>query len=253
MLCPPNVYPCANTRVMPNGATVVCKACKRRSDNADRKRRLVYETNASETVYFITLTYRRKRITYRDVQLYLKRCRKKIGKRYKFKFAAVEEYGEKNNRQHYHLLICAPKEARTRDFRKWRKGITHIATVKRKDKSKLTTYLLKMTNYIQKSPSTPKMSQRMGEGLLQFRSVAEILQAFPKARITKFRPPGMPRRGKDKKEMGYVLPRALRTSPQQEPSYALGIAREYAGDPEILALLPKKVVRKAALSTTGQQ
>lgn len=41
----------------------------------------------------------------KDIQLYLKRLRKRIGKQSKIKYYAVGEYGTKSERPHYHMII----------------------------------------------------------------------------------------------------------------------------------------------------
>lgn len=59
----------------------------------------------------LTLTYDNEHlpedglINYRDVQLFLKRLRKKLGKDHKIKFACCSEYGSLKLRPHYHIII----------------------------------------------------------------------------------------------------------------------------------------------------
>lgn len=59
----------------------------------------------------LTLTYNNDNlpadslINYRDVQLFLKRLRKKLGKEHKIKFACCSEYGSLRLRPHYHVII----------------------------------------------------------------------------------------------------------------------------------------------------
>lgn len=57
------------------------------------------------TPVFVTFTYsdrRRDCVTYRDVQLFMKRLRAKHGR---LRFACVREFGSKKGRKHYHAII----------------------------------------------------------------------------------------------------------------------------------------------------
>jgi hypothetical protein len=72
----------------------------------------MHENQMHEESCFITLTYNEEHITHggkgytlypRDLQLFLKRLRKKYGE--KIKFFACGEYGEKKGRPHYHAVL----------------------------------------------------------------------------------------------------------------------------------------------------
>lgn len=75
--------------------------------------RCMHENQMHEESCFITLTYNDAHMTYggnttgtlypKDLQLFLKRLRKKYGS--KIKFFACGEYGEKKGRPHYHACI----------------------------------------------------------------------------------------------------------------------------------------------------
>jgi hypothetical protein len=71
--------------------------------------RCLHEANLHKENSFITLTYDDKNlpkdrsINKREVQLFIKRLRKVIGK--KIRYFACGEYGEKNGRPHYHAII----------------------------------------------------------------------------------------------------------------------------------------------------
>lgn len=74
--------------------------------------RCMHEKQMHDESCFITLTYNDEHVTHggqsltlypRDLQLFLKRLRKKYGQ--KIKFFACGEYGEKKGRPHYHALI----------------------------------------------------------------------------------------------------------------------------------------------------
>jgi len=68
---------------------------------------MVHESRLHEDNSFVTLTYDEEHykpsLDYRDVQLFLKRLRKKTGK--KIRFFCAGEYGETTWRAHWHLII----------------------------------------------------------------------------------------------------------------------------------------------------
>lgn len=78
---------------------------------------------------FITLTYRdnkggRQQVEKRELQLFIKRLRKKIAPT-RIKYFAAGEYGEKKGRAHYHIIIMGyqPKDIK-KMRRKSKKGFT---------------------------------------------------------------------------------------------------------------------------------
>lgn len=98
-VCPKNVpvqVPCGK-----------CLACLTNKRN-DWAFRLEQEYKASKGACFITLTYHPKfcpdyGVDKRHVQLYMKRLRKRFGK--KLRYFCVGEYGTKYERPHYHILL----------------------------------------------------------------------------------------------------------------------------------------------------
>jgi hypothetical protein len=70
--------------------------------------RCVHEAQMHQANAFLTLTYSPTHlpndlsIQKREVQLFIKRLRKKVGE---LRYFACGEYGEQNNRPHYHVLI----------------------------------------------------------------------------------------------------------------------------------------------------
>lgn len=70
--------------------------------------RIAMESSLYEKSCFVTLTYNDEhlpsdgKLNYRDVQLFLKRLRKKIGK---IRFFCCGEYGSQNGRPHYHIVL----------------------------------------------------------------------------------------------------------------------------------------------------
>lgn len=88
---------------LPCGGCIGC-----RMDRAKEwSTRLVHEAELHEQSSFLTLTFSDENVPplgslrKRDVQLFNKRLRKARGP---FRFYAVGEYGEENNRPHYHIL-----------------------------------------------------------------------------------------------------------------------------------------------------
>ena len=71
--------------------------------------RIVHESQMHEQSYFLTLTYNNEflpktgSLQKADVQLFMKRLRKKFGKGIRYYYCG--EYGEKFHRPHYHLII----------------------------------------------------------------------------------------------------------------------------------------------------
>lgn len=84
-----------------------CLACLTNKRN-DWAFRLEQEYKASAGACFITLTYHPKfcpdyGLDKRHVQLYMKRLRKRFGK--KLRYFCVGEYGTKHQRPHYHIIL----------------------------------------------------------------------------------------------------------------------------------------------------
>lgn len=68
--------------------------------------RLVHEKRMHQFSWFVTLTYNEDcvpdSLSVRELQLFMKRLRKKFGK---LRFFAAGEYGGESNRPHYHLIL----------------------------------------------------------------------------------------------------------------------------------------------------
>jgi len=97
-------------RAVPCGKCIGCLN-KRRNDWVFR---LQQENKDSTSSTFLTLTYNNKNLPInekgtpelkpKDLQTYFKRVRKKSGKK-KIKYYSVGEYGEENERPHYHAIV----------------------------------------------------------------------------------------------------------------------------------------------------
>lgn len=101
----------AKDGLMDRPVTVPCGRCKgcRLEYSRQWAVRCVHEAQLHENNSFITLTYSNENlpedmsIRKREVQTFIKRLRKKIG--IKIRYFACGEYGEMNNRPHYHAII----------------------------------------------------------------------------------------------------------------------------------------------------
>jgi hypothetical protein len=112
-----------------------CVECKKRKI-ASWIFRLLQEDKASKTSHFVTLTYDTDNVPLtnsglptldiRDVQLFMKRLRKR--QKPKIRYYCCGEYGDKNMRPHYHLIMFDVMDFE--DIHKsWDKGISHIGSV----------------------------------------------------------------------------------------------------------------------------
>lgn len=112
--------------------------------------RVSQEMKNYKSAYFVTLTYSDENLVYgwwmptlckRDIQLFIKKARKRQYKR-SFRYIAVGEYGPSTNRPHYHLIIFADeslKEMSKIIEHSWDKGFTKVA----KSNPKTINYVLK--------------------------------------------------------------------------------------------------------------
>lgn len=115
--------------------------------------RCMHEASLYDYNCFITLTYKedRKTLDYRDFQLFMKRLRKK----YKgVRFFMCGEYGEKNNRPHYHAILfnvdfldkvsCGKSIFRSDELESlWHHGFSCIGKVTFESAAYVSRYVLK--------------------------------------------------------------------------------------------------------------
>jgi len=120
--------------LVPCGKCVACLINKR----TDWSFRLEQEHKASKSAHFVTLTYDQKHLrtdeslNKRDLQLYLKRLRKRDESR-RIRYYAVGEYGTRSGRPHYHILLFNSCEEHIRaawiDSKNRPIGIVHVGKV----------------------------------------------------------------------------------------------------------------------------
>lgn len=110
---------CLAPNKLDDGKLVACRSCKlcRQNEIKDWAGRCIAESKTSRYTYYVTLTYGRDEygdsdhlnaavLTYSDVQKYLKRVRKTVGK---YKYFCAGEYGTDKGRAHWHLLLFTQK------------------------------------------------------------------------------------------------------------------------------------------------
>lgn len=99
--------------------------------------RIEEELKISKTAHFLTLTYENDKIPvtpfgeitldYRDIQLFIKKLRKRQPET-KIRYFCAGEYGEKTERPHYHIIIFNVLDVN--NFAAcWTNGFVHVGTV----------------------------------------------------------------------------------------------------------------------------
>lgn len=109
-----------------------CLICRIRIRN-EWTTRMIFESFVSGSSFFVTLTYSNDflpndgMLSKRDLQLFLKRLRKRVSP-VKIRYFACGEYGERFHRPHYHLIIWnLPKDtAKELISDSWNMGIVDV-------------------------------------------------------------------------------------------------------------------------------
>lgn len=155
---------------VPCGKCIPCLMNKR----SEWSFRLQQEHRVSSSAHFVTLTYDEKHmrtsrsLNKRDLQLYLKRLRKK-DEQSRIRYYAVGEYGSKFGRPHYHLLLFNSTEENIRGA--WTDsnfkpiGLVHTGKVTEASIAYVTKYCIQKGEYpdgVEKPFAT--MSRRYGIG-----------------------------------------------------------------------------------------
>lgn len=147
--------------------------------------RLEEEHRVSKSAYFVTLTYDRKHLRTdnslckRDLQLYLKRLRKK-DETTRIRYYAVGEYGTRTGRPHYHIILFnASSEDDIRnswlDSTGQSIGFVHIGKVTSASIAYCTKYVIQKAsspNGLEKPFSTMSRSHGIGGNYLSDLMVA---------------------------------------------------------------------------------
>lgn len=138
--------------LVPCGKCIPCLTNKR----ADWTFRLQEEHKVSKSAHFVTLTYDEKHLRTsrslckRDVQLYLKRLRKK-DETTRIRYYAVGEYGSKSGRPHYHILLFNSCEEHIRsswtDSKCVSIGMVHVGKVAAASIAYVTKYMIQKDSY----------------------------------------------------------------------------------------------------------
>lgn len=135
-----------------------CGACKGRN-RAEWSFRIKEEFKASNTAYFLTLTYNNENIVYgnsewatlvkRDLTLFIKALRQQnsLKNKNKIKYYAIGEYGTETFRPHYHIAIFnCDKELIESCIKIWKKGNIHIGEINNKSIHYITKYHINKNN-----------------------------------------------------------------------------------------------------------
>lgn len=121
-----------------------CAACLKRKQSA-WSLRLNYEQKEHKYSYFITLTYSDEclpvnGVNKTDIQLFMKRLRKKI----KCRYFLTSEYGSKTHRAHYHLILFTDNSVSQEIIvNAWQNGNVQIGSVTPASINYVTKYALK--------------------------------------------------------------------------------------------------------------
>jgi len=165
-----NVAGVATLVSVPCGKCIPCLISKRQEWTF----RLEQEHRVSKSAYFVTLTYDEKHLrsdgslNKRDLQLYLKRLRKK-DEQSRIRYYAVGEYGTVHGRPHYHILLFNSEESQIRsawtDSKGGTIGIVHVGRVTGASIAYVIKYMIQKDSYpegVEKPFAT--MSRRYGIG-----------------------------------------------------------------------------------------
>lgn len=170
------------------GASFGCGQCMPCRLNRRRiwTHRMMLEALVHDRSSFLTLTYNKDCVPHAgslcplDLQLWLKRFRKKAGK---FRYYAVGEYGDSSERPHYHLAVFGlGREAGPDVQDTWGKGFTYTGDLTLASAQYVAGYVTKkMTDtnderLCGRYPEFARMSLRPGIGYAAVSRIAEALQ-----------------------------------------------------------------------------
>ena len=171
--------------------------------------RILLEMQSHENSTFCTLTYSDSHlpsdglIKKRDVQLFLKKLRRKYAPK-TIRYFATGEYGSQTSRAHYHLILfgfCPLDHHLVTEA--WGKGFTTATEVN----SQRAAYVAKYTTKDNGPTATfGMMSRRPGIGRKMAVNIAASLKAHPDIPI-----PNLIRIGKKKYIMGKYMSEAVKT------------------------------------------
>lgn len=180
-------YTCEGPRALRSGITIRCGHCVPclRLKAAYWAQRATCETIAVPRTWAVTLTYAGDYAPgYREVQLFLKRCRKAASVPIRYLCAA--EVGSVGGRRHYHLLVHTDLRRRDLDTH-WPHGFAHLRLVRSAHSA--GTYAAK---YSTKVGLGIKASVAYGtKPLREFVACSPVAlavrDAFPNASVSEFR------------------------------------------------------------------
>lgn len=157
--------------MVPCGRCIACRLNKARAWSI----RIMHEVKSAKHSCFVTLTYddehlpKNKSLVVADCQKFLKRLRKNT--KLKIRYFLGGEYGEKENRPHYHVILFGlTKEFRTEIERSWGLGFVSVADVTDERALYVAKYTTKklsgdlLPRYGGRKPEFGLMSRRPGIG-----------------------------------------------------------------------------------------
>lgn len=139
---------------VPCGKCLACLSSKRNDWSFRLEQEFKYSRNGA---VFVTLTYDQKHlpsdlsVNKRDVQLFLKRLRKRYDAN-QIRYYIVGEYGSKYGRPHYHALLFGADSEKVRkswvDSRAAPIGIVHVGKVTSASVAYVTKYIIQQGNEV---------------------------------------------------------------------------------------------------------
>lgn len=133
---------------------------------------MLLEAKKHEANSFVTLTYSEdhepadRSVSVRDLQLFCKRLRRRVGK---FRYFAVGEYGDTTQRPHYHLACFGASDAVAVD-ESWGRGFTYTGDLTPQSVAYIAGYVTKKMTHADdprlegRAPEFARMSLRPGIG-----------------------------------------------------------------------------------------
>jgi hypothetical protein len=199
---------CSKPYITTSGQPAPCGQCPGCLTNAKQQwtHRILLESLGHEENSFITLTYDDENLPLnekgipslrkRDLQLFIKRLRKKG---HKFRYYAVGEYGTSGSRginPHFHLCLFGVGEEKSLDIAKsWTKekhksfnplGFTYTGSLTPQSAAYVAGYVQKKTKYnkdmydeFEITPEYSVMSRRPGIGYFAIPKIAEVIRQNP--------------------------------------------------------------------------
>ena len=140
--------------VVPCGRCMACRV-KRTEEWATR---ILHELSYWDCATFLTLTYDDDNVPIdgslrkEELQLYLKRLRKRLDDRL-IKYYAAGEYGDTTKRPHYHLIVFGVDPVKDKEVmdKSWSKGYIYVGTVTHDSSKYVSSYVQKLNGPVRRN------------------------------------------------------------------------------------------------------